>query len=125
MTDRDRLIELLSIAVGDCNLTTYEIKLVADYLIDNGVILPPCKVGDTIYKLILFKDGHGGCVPQKVVGFHLGEFPHIRGQERKQYIIVYHEVVNTISHIDIKQIGKTVFLTREEAERKLKECEGK
>lgn len=84
-------------------------------------IKTPCKVGDTIYKNILFKDGHGDTVPQSVVGFHLGKFPHIRGRERKQYIIVYHEVVNTISHIDIKQIGKTVFLTKEEAEEKLKE----
>jgi hypothetical protein len=144
MTDRDRLIELFKEMDKDFGITCpnintdknckgckYQIRGAfidcnylerkVDYLLANGVIVPPCKVGDTIYKNILFKDGHGDTVPQSVVGFHLGKFPHIRGRERKQYIIVYHEVVNTISHIDIKQIGKTVFLTKEEAEQKLKE----
>jgi hypothetical protein len=51
MTDRERLIELVSIAVGDCNLTDTEIKIVADYLLANGAIVPPLKVGDTIYRL--------------------------------------------------------------------------
>ncbi len=128
MTDRDRLIELLKGAenkVAEVLTRPLELEewlgIYADYLLANGVIVPPCKVGDTIYKLIIFKDGKGYYVPQNVVGFHLGKFPHIRGQERKQYIIVYHEATNTISHIDIKQLGKTVFLTKEEAEQALRQ----
>lgn len=65
MTDRDRLIELLNsvqckvnccIAVnGSCadldNLDRCQIQAIADYLIENGVIVPPCKVGQVVYPL--------------------------------------------------------------------------
>ena len=51
---RDRLIELLcSAPLGS---KTFEeqyykstITRIADYLLENGVIVPPCKVGDNIY----------------------------------------------------------------------------
>lgn len=36
---KQQLIELLDIAVGDCNLTESEVKIVANYLIDNGVTI--------------------------------------------------------------------------------------
>ena len=49
MDERDKLIELLD----DCMyMEGYGISLVetqADYLLKNGVIVPPCKVSDTVY----------------------------------------------------------------------------
>ena len=93
----------------------------ADYILENGVIVPPCKVGQTVYQIVLLKDKTGFIVERKVVGFHMGDFPAIRGHKRSQYLIVHHDATNSITHIDIKQIGKTVFLTREEAQAKLKE----
>lgn len=51
---RDRLIELLE------NIDAHELptdnffKCLADYLLENGVILLPCKVGERIYKV--YKD---------------------------------------------------------------------
>lgn len=39
---RDRLIELLKHEFG-----TNVAEITADWLLANGVILPPCKVGDT------------------------------------------------------------------------------
>ena len=114
---RDRLIELISKVQYMGGL---EEKL-ADYLLANGVVCPPCKVGDKVYQTIMLKDKTGFIVDRKVVGFHLGDFPDIRGHKRPQYLIVYHDATNAITHIDINQIGKTVFLTREEAEAKLKE----
>lgn len=45
---RDRLIDILSKPIHPkegVNLA----EVVADYLLDNGVIVPPCKVGDTVY----------------------------------------------------------------------------
>ena len=41
---RERLIELLR----QSGITWYPSK-VADYLLENGIIVPPCKVGDTVY----------------------------------------------------------------------------
>lgn len=46
---RDRLIELLNYAVSAGNETFTQ---VADYLLANGVVLPPCKVGDVVYFVI-------------------------------------------------------------------------
>lgn len=43
MTDRDRLIELIE--GWYANPTT---EYLADYLLANGVIIPPCKVGDKV-----------------------------------------------------------------------------
>lgn len=48
---RERLIELMY--EGDLKSGTvcddYDLEFIADYLLDNGVIVLPCKVGDTIY----------------------------------------------------------------------------
>ena len=57
MTERESLIELLcSAPLGS---KTFEqqyykstITKIADYLLANGVIVPPCKIGDTVYKVI-------------------------------------------------------------------------
>ena len=35
---RDRLVELLNVAVGDSNITDNEVKIVADYLLTNDVV---------------------------------------------------------------------------------------
>lgn len=73
-----------------------DIKEFADYLIASGVILPPCKVGDTVY------------------GFF---------SPRRDIVVVSEEKVTGIG-IDtddecylLNDFGKTVFLTKEEAER--------
>lgn len=46
MTDRDKLLELLHKAPkGRGRISNYEL---ANYLLANGVIVPPCKVGDYV-----------------------------------------------------------------------------
>ncbi len=46
---RDRLASLLSEAEGLVNNDLPTVEQIADYLIEHGVIVPPCKVGDTVY----------------------------------------------------------------------------
>lgn len=46
MTERERLIELIR-QVFDRGSATVEEE--ADYLLEHGVIVPPCKVGDVVY----------------------------------------------------------------------------
>ena len=54
---RDRLIELLLKSEPlherdlDDDLADGEIEAIADYLLANGVIVPPCKVGQTVYSI--------------------------------------------------------------------------
>lgn len=53
---KEKLIELLLSAekVADeegfcnCHKSRPKAELIADYLIQNGVVVPPCKVGDTV-----------------------------------------------------------------------------
>lgn len=104
--DRDRLIELLDGAEDLPTCQTY--AGFADYLLANGVIVPPCKVGDVIYHLYPIQ----GIVAKKVKRIQYGSYGLMIADG------------NGVFHSDV--IGKTVFLTREEAERKLrKEDEGK
>ena len=59
MTDRDRLIELMlnapqipCIKGGQATGKQYQtFQNVADYLLANGVIVPPFNIGDTIYEI--------------------------------------------------------------------------
>ena len=49
---RDRLIELIKQAkkhTKDANTDIGRNMIFADHLIENGVIVPPCKVGDKVY----------------------------------------------------------------------------
>ena len=115
-----RLIEILQPLVADLIDNKIGLEEMVSRIIEKGVLVPPCKVGDKVYQTVLFKDKTGFIVERNVVGFHLGDFPELRGHKRKQYFIVYHETTQSIPHIDIDQLGKTVFLTREEAEQALK-----
>ena len=50
MTDRDRLIELITEAKKTDPETGSFNDYLADYLIEHGVIVLPCKVGDRVYR---------------------------------------------------------------------------
>ena len=115
MTDSERLIELIlqgeneadKKGIANCQMYNLEkAKILAEHLISNGVIVPPCKVGDTVYMLGVFT---GQIIETKVEGIHYNQ----------SGIYLCFENFTTAS-ID-QQLGKTVFLTKEEAEEKLKE----
>ena len=110
MTGRDRLIELLKTPNKTAILRktnpqfvtdeTDEESIVADYLLANGVVVPPCPIGTKIYMLVT-----------KRARINLPEFTFIK--ESKLTFLNLERV--------IAQFGKTVFLTKPEAEAKLKE----
>lgn len=50
MSERERLIELMTKAENsELSLLEFEKKILADYLLDNGVIALPIKVGDIVW----------------------------------------------------------------------------
>lgn len=62
MTERERLIELMRQAefayLDFSKMHPYEKSLTdftVDYLLENGVIVPPCKVGDVVYQICFGK----------------------------------------------------------------------
>ena len=113
MTDRDRMIELLADSGCSADLETYE--ELADYLLANGVIVPPCKVGDKTFLLLEKTRGGYDIIESQCVRF-------VDNGYIKCYSMAYDcvEIDNTLEFY-ICDFGKTVFLTKEEAESKLKE----
>lgn len=109
MTMRDRLIELLNHKYDhycdQCgvNKDSHYTENLADYLIENGVIVPPCKVGDKIYIVAEITNKIIECT---VIGVWICE--------GNCSIITDHGTIYSLS------LEKTVFLTREEAEKALK-----
>ena len=107
MTDRERLIEILKL--GSCpspylcdenckyaNLERCYEERTADLLLEHGVIVPPCKVGDTVYSIEMH-------IVDKWVKYKVCEIPF---------------------SLTLWENGwEDIFLTREEAERALKERE--
>ena len=115
MTDRDRLIELVCKGIQEFGKSTVKRsadEYIADYLIANGVILPPCKVGDLVYVIRRKeKRNKGGywnaiCFTKKVMQTAI--------KDGTAYIDC-----KRATKTDFSLIGKTVFLTREEAEKAL------
>ena len=104
MTDRDRLITLLQ-EFTDNNNGGGSNHGRADYLIENGVICPPCKVGQIVW---LVRDGK---IEETTV-------EKIVLKDKGLYLKL---LCNSFYETTCKSIGKTVFLTREEAEKALKE----
>ena len=135
---RDRLIELLKEAheswlryVDDCAFNqmalsfTFE-QMFADHLLANGVIVLPCKVDDTVYTNLSMQGWYYRTKdrPYKARIVFIG----VNSSEKMGcgYINVLFEKGHNMMQFELSEIGKSVFLTREEAERALrKEDEGK
>lgn len=113
-TDRDRLIELIfksEYSDFPCHLNNVRIEDFADYLLANGVIVPPCKVGDDIY-WIDSDTNEIKCQKNDIKAvcyYGEGKFKIISKNE------------NTPEDIGTRWC----MLTKEEAEAELKECEDK
>ena len=97
MTDRERLTALLMAGAGDClgKSGALNCSKLADYLLEHGVIVLPCKAGDTLYCESAIK----------------GHITYLKAPDL-EWIFENREI-----------FGKEIFLTREEAERALKERE--
>ena len=113
MRDRDRLIAIVKDSLirnigKSCKLA----ENITDDLINEGVIVPPCKVGDLVYVIRRKeKRNKGGywnaiCFTKKVMQTAI--------KDRTAYIDF-----KRATKTDFSLIGNTVFLTREEAEKAL------
>jgi hypothetical protein len=109
MSDRDRLIELIQNAVNGC--ARHWAEIIADYLLANGVVVSPLKLGDKIYKIFDIESIHRKIVKIEVSDIEIN-YRQFTG--KKKYFYNYNAFTND-------DFGKTVFLTKEEAEEKLKE----
>lgn len=128
---RERLIELISQADEECKHSR-ECKScsgygkgalcmnyhIADHLLANGVVCLPCKVGDKTFLLLEKISGGYDIIESKCMKIVDNGY----GKDFSMFFDCV-EIGNTLE-FDIYDFGKTVFLTREEAERALKGGEG-
>lgn len=116
MAQRDSLIKLISDMQdggnkqGDHTMHTGFIsnEKLADYLLVSGVIVPPCRVGDTVYRI---DTDSKTIIDERVDEMHL------------EFIIVDDSEWGHARFLREYTIGQTTFLTREDAEKALKERE--
>ena len=111
--DRERLIDLMIDAKRTEPETGSFTDYLADYLLEHGVIVLPCKVGDKVYEIT----GRKTVSVYKVRAIRVELFSLFIEWDIVEGIVWKSLVINA------GEIGKTVFLTREEAERALKERE--
>lgn len=128
MTDKDRFMSLLCAveckgeeARGNCperrhgqcrtvqKLEICQIGVIADYLLANGVIVPPVKMRQTVYSI---ENGISQVMEGEVYEICIRREGVVFRATRKGYFSLAFTAEN---------IGKTVFLTREEAEKALAE----
>lgn len=96
-------------------------KLMEDAPAAQNVIVLPCNIGDTLYEAVFFKDGTGSHIKwYTCCGIHIAD-KVTRWQYEKpvNYLVSRTEEGHSIK-IRMEQLGKTLFLTREEAEDALK-----
>ena len=111
---RDRLIELLDTNCG--YVEEQKAETLADEIIADGWMRPPCNVGDKLYKLMQA----GG---RKVVATY--EVIAIQSSRKGEWVVMYKGKGSVIGHqSNITEIGKTLFLSQEEAKQALKGGEG-
>ena len=113
---RDRLIGLIEQGRTNYfrdNRTTI-CESIADYLLAKGVIVPPCKVGDTVYFL-----HYGEILEATVISVEVNYYTNPQLWLTIEYYTKSFGRNSYKSRIDL-MLNKTVFLTKEEAERALK-----
>ena len=111
MTERERLIELLNnrtrpwyYLLGTAN----NIRLLADYLLENGVIVLPCKVGDTVYYI-----NRGRIERLKIRNINYSF------RDREYYVYLENSSGKALNINYYQLIGYRLFNTLEEAEKAL------
>ena len=116
MNERERLVELL-LEWGNKENDGVRAESIADYLLANGVIVLPCKVGQKVYDTF-----EGFIEPCTVEAIFLGDYKDIDGN--RSYMAELHfsreDCPYATEEIYFTDIGKNVFLTKEEAEKALK-----
>ena len=88
----------------------FKLKYYEDLEEQGRLVKLPCKKGDTVYNITWWDD-----VQEKVL---------VKGKSYYRTVHKNKVTKSTFSYLDIDEFGKTVFLTKAEAEAKLKELRG-
>lgn len=131
---RERLVELLKNADTDKNLGWYDLydlcleeggcaEYFADYLMSNNVVVLPCKIGDKAFQI----DKNCLDCPHYTDGGYSDWCECVLDDNKMMFEVDFdkdciYEIIETkFAYAMIGEFGKTVFLSRSEAENVLKE----
>ena len=129
MTQKERLVDIIDrmlddgreqeAVVLDSGYAT-DLTFIADYLLDNGVIVPPCKVGDSVW-LVGFSD-------KEIIDGYVEEISY-KWVYQQETVLVSMRMNTKRGWLtywrDFDAFGDHVFLSKAEAEQALKERETK
>lgn len=119
MNDRERLIDLIREAkkhTKNANSDLERNMILADYLLEHGVIVPPCKVGDKVYYIEMCRTAEDW----GKLYISWGEVKQLSFNKHGKWLVLIDNAL-----FDWREIGTVAFFTREEAEQALKEREQK
>lgn len=141
---RDRLIELIGAKICEdyspicdewqphscekCYVSNCRIGDLADYLLENGVVALPCKVGDDVYVIepcTCFNNYRSfeECHRRRTAATKWIDIVNVQKKHHKKCLKLF---IRPFKIEYLNKVGKTVFLSLEDAERALrKEGEGK
>ena len=127
MTSKERLIEIISAATTTATFCTDEgvevlsydvsvvgeelVEMFVDYLLENNVVVLPCKVGDTVYAFTPFCEICERYLDEELICENCANDGSFVSETKFDYEM-------------IPMINKIVFLTKEEAEQKLESMKG-
>jgi hypothetical protein len=110
MTQKERLVELIKDEI-DCDRAGIVPEWLANHLLANGVVVPPCKVGRTVY-VLRSKTSNG-----ENLYLREEQIDHYRIFGERSYMCFFSGRLSVPNYL----WEATVFLTREEAEKALAE----
>ena len=120
MTERERLIDILSTTIYP-RIDADPTEVVADFLLDNGVIVPPVKVGNKVFIIDEYRNEEKQVCETKV--FCIEKYA-----DRLTTQLFPGRMAICVddpwdSHAFVRRNTDEVYLTKEEAEAALKERE--
>lgn len=123
--ERKRLVELTNKHLREelgMNLHTDILEKFADHLLDNGIVVPPVKVGEIVYRIVKEYNGETRVIEGEVFEVAI---THSYGQKIEYRFYFWAKGETHINRnyslwCNFDEAGKTVFTSREEAVKMLK-----
>lgn len=85
------------------------------------IVVLPCGIGERVYYCRFAKDGYGWVTECIVCGIHISDDMRRKNNTNENYLVVRIPPVMLSAHISMKELGKTLFTNKRDAEKEIKE----
>ena len=121
MTDKEKIAEILMAYTKKYGIMASRVILeeYAEELVEKGIVVPPCKVGDTVYRVMADKRIKRP-YKYKIIGFWYSADETCNNLHLVRYV---NGVFESSMSVPFTEFNRILFLTKKEAEQALKERE--